>query len=66
MSLETRSLSGMLPGVATFCCDDNTVLVRNLLQLARASNRDGPLRPSKKRLVRRIAQCAERHEHRSI
>ena len=43
MSLESLTLSRMLSGVATSCCDDNTVLVRNLLQLAGASYRDPPL-----------------------
>jgi len=66
MYMETLSLSRILASVVTFCCDGNTVLVRNLLQLAGASYRDRPLRLTKKRRVCRIAQCAERREHRWI
>src|SRR4029077_667676 len=66
MYMETLSLSRMLFSVATCCCDDNTVLVRNLLQLAWTSTHDRPLRLSNKRHVRRMAQCAERLEHRWI
>ncbi len=63
MSLEPLSLSRILPGASTFCCHDNTVLVRNLLQPVQASYRDLSLRQTLSRPVCHIVQCTERREH---